>query len=315
MKRRFFWTLLTVLLLVGLLSTTVLAAETEDTLPLDDAADLCAVQDQGNSQALDSENTQLHKLAAPTDIAWHKYYPYGCTGTDDYFTYNGMMSWIVGDPDYNQLSRVTVYKDDEEQYCSEWTYNTEWADRYYTDWDLSLSEIAWRGDGNYRFTVQAVGDGVTTADSEIVSSDTWAFTMPESKIATPTNLTWDGTTAKWTEDDNAAGYVIEIFYSADDGAATSTKSLTSKDKYVQYYGESGDTNGTDDTAGWCMEEPGYYYFNVYSVSNDITKNWHSNAALSPAYELKAEEPEEGCLVTFTYEYPAGAEDKTCIFTA
>ena len=296
MKKRILWALLTILLLVGMLSTTAFAAETEEiTTP----EELCEVQEP-IQQTLESDNAQLHKLAAPTNVAWHKYYPYGCTGTDDYFTYNGMMSWIVGDPDYNQLSRVTVYKDDEEQYCTEWTYDTEWADRYYTDWDLSLSEIAWRGDGEYRFTVQAVGDGVTTADSDIVSSDTWTFTMPDTKIATPTNLTWDGTTAKWTEDDNAAGFVIEILYSADDGAATSTKSLTSTQKYVQYYGESGDTNGTDETAGWSIYEPGYYYFKVYSVSNDITKNWHSDAALSPAYAHNIEEPEEGSIDGLKY---------------
>ena len=107
--------------------------------------------------------------------------------------------------------------------------------------------------------------------------------MPSSKLAAPTNFVWNDTTVSWTEDVNAAGFDIDVYYSATDANATSTDNLERLGGLVWYYGESGDTNASTNFASRYMEEPGYYYVAVSSVSNDIAKNWHSDAALSSAY--------------------------------
>ena len=224
-----------------------------------------------------------HILAAPTDLEWNKFYPWGTTTA---FDYNGAISWVTGDPDYNQTFEITVYKDNERQYSTTWDYTAGSGHTHWTDWDFSLGEVWYRRDGTYHYTVQALGDGTTTLDSEVATSDTWTFAMPSTKLAAPTTLAWDGTTATWTEDANAAGFVIDVYYSADDAEATSTDSLTDKGGRVWYYSESGDTDATSDFAEQYMTAAGYYYFAVSSVSNDISKNWHSDTVLSPAYYVE-----------------------------
>ncbi len=231
--------------------------------------------DSGNSG-----ETELHKLEAPKNLQWHKFYPWGTTTS---FDYNGAISWEVADTGYDQSILTRVYKDGVEIEDQEWDFTANENHTHWTIWDYSLSWVKHYGSGEYYFTVQAIGDDTTTTSSDIVTSEKWTYTMPSSKLAAPTNFVWNDTTVSWTEDVNAAGFDIDVYYSATDANATSTDNLERLGGRVWYYGESGDTNASTDFASRYMTYSGYYYVAVSSVSNDIAKNWHSDAALSSAY--------------------------------
>ncbi|MBP3588487.1 MAG: S-layer homology domain-containing protein, partial [Clostridia bacterium] len=141
------------------------------------------------------------------------------------------------------------------------------------------------GSGTYQFTVQALGDGETTADSDVVTSEPWEFTAASTKLTTP-ETAWsseDSLTATWTSstEDLAGGYQIRMYYSPDNANATSTADLDVVSRFVYYTA----LDGEQTAFGYDPEdEAGYYYFQVRAISSDESQVRHSAwSGLSTAY--------------------------------
>lgn len=247
----------------------------------------------------------IHKLTAPTDLKWGVYYK-DDNGTP--VSYPGMIAWTVTDAAYEADYEVYVYKEGE----TEPVFSNCWIHRagksvYKNDHDFvsSLEPL----NGQYYFTIQALGDGETTENSDLVTSGVWSYTYPDVKIAPPTGLAWDGTTATWTPnpDENSGGFIVEYWFSADDSAATSVDGLSRKG-YIRYF-----TEGIEDGAFGMPEDlqerwgDGYYYFTISTQSANVENAWHSDrSALSPA--LTVGNPPVGYKMTAIYD------DDLCDFT-
>lgn len=248
--------------------------------------------------------TGQHKLAAPVNLNWHRFYDYN-SNDDSYVDFKGLISWQIADTEYDQTSRVVVYKDGEDVFQNSWTYRAARGEVYQSDWDFSLSDY---GSGTYQFTVQACGDGETTEDSVVATSDPWVFTAASTKLAAP-ETAWSSTeplTATWTSSTEAlaGGYQIEMYYSSDNANATSTADLDVVSRFVYYTA----LDGEQTTFGYDQEgKDGYYYFQVRAISSDESQARHSDwSGLSAAYAYgvgdsgDSGETETGCLLTFKY---------------
>ena len=227
-----------------------------------------------------SESGQ-HKLAAPTNLNWHRFYDYNAND-GSYVDFKGLISWQIADTAYDQEIRVVVYKDGEDVFQNGWIYRAARGEVYQNDWDFSLSDY---GSGTYQFTVQALGDGETTADSDVVTSETWEFTAASTKLATP-ETAWSSAeplTATWTSstEDLAGGYQIRMYYSPNNANATSTADLDVVSRFVYYTA----LDGNQTTFGYDQEgKDGYYYFQVRAISSDESQARHSAwSELSTAY--------------------------------
>lgn len=81
----------------------------------------------------------------------------------------------------------------------------------------------------------------------------WDYTTDQTKVATPTGLTWDGATAKWDAIEHADGYRID-FYEVDGNAFVTGNSVYGKTEYLS-------TSFDVDTA---------YYFTIYAMPHPTT---------------------------------------------
>ena len=232
-------------------------------------------------------DTELHQLSAPTDLKWGTYYYYEGSEVKS-AAYTGMASYTVTDSEYDQKIVMKIYEENGDADIEVWnTGETKfWAGgrTCRTNHDFSLS-YTFEKNATYYFTVQAIGDGTTTLDSEIVTSATWEYTKPTGNISAPAELVWeDDLVATWNNVEGAGGYTIQAYYSADDANATSVDGLTRKVAYVYYNTADGDQTSFD-VLGWLRTaDAGYYYFRMKTVSADITAANHSEwSDLSAAY--------------------------------
>jgi hypothetical protein len=71
-----------------------------------------------------------------------------------------------------------------------------------------LSDMRSNGAGSYTVTVSAIGDGTNWLSSaESPASDAEAIAA----LAVPSGLSWNGNSAEWTGDSNAASYTVELY--------------------------------------------------------------------------------------------------------
>lgn len=140
--------------------------------------------------------------------------------------------------------------------------------------------------GVYTFSVQAQGDGVTYANSEVAVSDVWSYIAPTEKLATPEKLYWkDSLTPCWSKIEGAGIYLIE--YSRQENGENDIglgftwveePEQDSTDSSMLYWKDDHFLLGVLDHYG-----SGNYYFRVRALSPDITAV--ANGDFSAASEI------------------------------
>ena len=123
-----------------------------------------------------------------------------------------------------------------------------------------------RESGAYTFTLQALGDGNQYEDSETVTSAAFEYVRPSAQLATPTNLRWDGSTARWDVVDNAVGYDVRWYYSA-----TANGDFEYVGSVTTYWNSP--SSNSEILSDWVLEDhgAGYYAFEVRAIAGDITQ--------------------------------------------
>lgn len=250
-----------------------------------------SVNSTGDAGSEGGEETTLHKLTAPTNLIWGTHYHTGEDGETQEIDIAGMMSWTVADTVYDHKYQLNVYHENDSQnpvFSNVWIYRAgSRAER--TDHDFSNqfpSEDL--PDGAYYFTLQALGDGESTSDSDVVTSGTWNYVNPNIRHEAPSYPEWNFPMVYWdnyefTYDDYTSGYSVEYWYSATDGEAASTENLKRLGGYIWFFGEGNyNTFHTIPQSAILKNGAGYYYFTVTSRSRDILTVSHSEKTLSEA---------------------------------
>ena len=230
----------------------------------------------------------LPRLKAPTEVEWGTYYYRVMDYENDTYTiksapYPGMISWVVADTEHDHTYKVTVYKKsavgagkDEVVWAPKWKYQAGNIPQY-CDHDFSLGMLQECGSGEYYFTVQALGDGKTVRDSEVVTSDTWEYIMPTTALSAPEIKGWNGAEIEisWREvnDEYVGGYLVDIYYAPDKD--TPQDEWVNADGFVAYSCDG--TMLSYALRHWTLEEcgTGYYYAQVKAVSANVGTVNHS----------------------------------------
>ena len=76
------------------------------------------------------------------------------------------------------------------------------------DLELKAKSFHWET-GNYNYSIYAVDEYGTQISGKITG--TYSYTCKQTPLATPTNLTWDHTTAKWDAVKDAEYYILYIY--------------------------------------------------------------------------------------------------------
>ena len=208
----------------------------------------------------------LPPLDAPTDLAWAGDYP-GDIRCKSGALFQDLLLWTlyqVGNP--TPLARR----------------ETAYSGRYDPD-SWRVCDLFWRGyrdypdreSGDYYFTVQAVGDEEQYKDSPVATSPIWHYVRPETELAVPTGLHWEGQTACWSDESNNAadlyGYEIQFRCVAPEtGAETGTKYTLTMDELS--------SDGLKHTLqDWVKDflGSGTCQFRLQALSRDITRFRHS----------------------------------------
>lgn len=255
---------------------------------------IVSVNSTGSSEGEGGEPSDLHKLTAPSDLDWGTYYYEGENGEMQDDQISGMISWTVTDTGYDQECLLKVYHEsdpEEPVFESGWYYRAGNAEKC-TDYAFSnrfpSEELP---DGNYYFTLQALGDGKTTSDSDVVTSGIWNYANPNVSYEAPSYPEWAFPRASWydweyTYDAYCNGYFVEYWYSATEEDATTTDGLIYLGGHVQYFnGGRKDTSHVIPKKYVDKKGGGYYYYSVQSLSKDILTVSHSEKALSEACYL------------------------------
>lgn len=230
------------------------------------------------------------QLATPSGLEWHRFYLHGGENEGQFLTHRGMMSWreVPGQPEHR--TEIAVYKvgESEPYYSSYW--NIRGVMEAFTDWDFYVGCIEELEAGDYYYTIQPQGDGVTCTDGELVTSPVWSYTPPAEQLPAPEGLTWNWPNAAWTpaaDDGRTCGYVVDFYYSPTSANASSVNEL----KYIYGFmwlfdeGEKGLEDAWETLYEKARQEEGYYYFRVRSFSGDAEQWKHSEFSdLSPAYQ-------------------------------
>ena len=210
-----------------------------------------------------------NKAPAPTNLAWN------VEQGDNYTRPNpGCMSFRgVEDTQYElKLYRKGEY-DDQQIFRTSLGCWTGWC-----NFDYFAGSPDNCVTGTYYFTAQAKGDGISTSDSDIVTSAEWTYTRPE-KVLSATNLGWDGLTLDFeAETDLIKKYEVDFYFNA-------TEDSPSQAYYV--YSENYSPNELPMTLPASVLDEhgdGWYYYKVLLHTTDITKAVTSNySVFSPAF--------------------------------
>lgn len=254
MKKRLLSSLLALCLMLALVPGTALAAG-----------------DSGGKTSGGSE-AALPKLPTPKNLRWNK---------------DGWIYWNIEDNSETKF-RFALYREGESEPVR--TSQGQPADGEFRT-SFSLSDFADNcevfGSGTYYFTVQSVGDGVHSADSEIAASPKFVYAVPSQKLEAPSSdsLVWKWPYATWTpltDSEKVLMYNVEVYYSKTEGG---------KPVRAMGFGNPSNLSGShriDSIASDYGE--GYYYFRVHTESKDIgtisTSDW---SEFSPAYHYTGED--------------------------
>ena len=135
-------------------------------------------------------------------------------------------------------------------------------------------------DGNYYFTVKALGDGERYLDSDIAASPVWEYKKPANKIDTPKILGWNGTKACFeppAERENIASYSVNFYFA---------ETITETPRIFLGF-DVNDPNGTErelDELFMADMGEGYFYYTVQANSKNVALVSNSDLSeMSGAY--------------------------------
>ena len=262
MSKRLFALTLCLIMVLGMLPVAAFAAESSEA-PLYMATENGAVY-AGTINTAESEietAATKTKLGKPTGLKWNKCVLWNPDGQSLGTKYGSVVFTLVkpfsGDP---QTYRIILYRNGKQVLETYWGTNTS---NKYLEVDLS-AEYNFTS-GTYYFTVQAIAqDTENYSNSAVAKSATWTYTKPSSKMAKPTGLKWDWPLSTWNADPSKR-YMVEWLYSASEDGEPHW-----------FHRQWGCMNGTNQPPEFVKLDPGYYYFRVRTLSDDITKKTHSN---------------------------------------
>ncbi len=226
----------------------------------------------------------LARLPAPKNLQWDKHAVESEDGAITRFDRKGAFIWSPGDTGLYLIYQFRLYKDDTLYWQTYFSHDPEKPIPQYMGFDLGTA-LALES-GTYYFTLQAQSDSIEYYDSKIVTSGTWTYTKPTSRVARPTVLSWDGPVAKWEPARTSySSHQIEVFWT---------------------YEGAEDTNQLFIDWGYDMTEyeiPAYmmsvfgtfdeaidFTFRVRTLSDDITRKDHSAwSKMSPVFHYTGEE--------------------------
>jgi len=174
---------------------------------------------------------------------------------------------------------VTLYKEngDNDAYInSGYAYG---YDGYYSD--PFIAGVPDLETGDYYFTVYCAGSS-GHEDSEIATSEILHYTRPTAKLATPTDLGWNGTVISYTIPGGTTflgGYDLEWLY-----AETADEEPRNYGGAYNMLPEEGNFDLQYHCSSFSIDrEPGYYYYKLRLLSSDATRTCHSEeSVMSPA---------------------------------
>ncbi len=207
---------------------------------------------------------ELPKLGTATELIWGRScYKNTVDGPTIWQESPGCASWKPAELDLSKY-KVTTYNEQNDIISTFWV--TRGTDEFECDY-VSNAVFHWVDDlpsGKYYFTVQALGDGETYADGDIVRSDFYDYIRPEQSCAAIDDVHWDGTTVYWTDVKGTEGfdyYKYELY-------REDTMTETPKNRIAYGLGLI-DDHAKDYSSK--MTIPGYYYFRVCVHTNDMTQ--------------------------------------------
>lgn len=276
MKRKLLFTLLLALLA---LSTTALAAQHTDAQGAVWETD--GIEDYAPEAAALAEESGLIPLGDPSNLRWDT-------------EVHGQIRWET-EGAFQKICKIAFYEvNDPEQliWQTDMHYFANFTGPFVQDFfNHDVTSSSFLGEelpsGDYYFTIQNIGDGITYGDSAVVSSlDTpdgagvyhYADPGADSTLKTPEAGHWDWPAAVW-DDRQEADPQIEA-YSIDYGYS---ETKAAQDQDIRLIGGSAPVcSGIEDE--WLQERligehgAGWYYFRVRALSADI-EQWR-NSALS-----------------------------------
>ena len=228
----------------------------------------------------------LQRLAAPTDLTWHKSVEWGANDTRTLVDLMGAVAFKPAEPNQGDYE-VTYWMEQNGEYVRigsgivGYSLDYEQMPEWLAD-DFLVRNGA--ESGNYKFSVKAITWGEEGyADSEEVFSDVFTYVKPTAKLKTPTvkgivendrggfDATWGNTSAN----DNI---MIQWYW-----VPNANTEITEENCAWTNWGRFGSSVSADE---YFLQEysNGYYAFKVRVLSDDITKTCPSDwSALSEVY--------------------------------
>lgn len=215
----------------------------------------------------------------PTDLQWGV----GYDGDGTLITQPGLFSFH-GAEGVRYEYEVCLLMDDGSLDAAGYGGSTKPKNGYVT-----VDDLPWLHEGletgNYVFTARALGDGVTSGDSETAVSGVWNYVKPDAALViTDPVLNLEDLTLTWTlEGDESLVDYYEITYyrvldTGEDDLLTSKKEQSGQAPYEFPVDR--------------LEEAGLYCFTVRAVSRDMTVICSSEEVRSPNAEFDGELPLE-----------------------
>lgn len=177
---------------------------------------------------------------------------------------------------------LKVYRMDEYGFEEQVGSNEGWLGKGWFHWDMFIGEESRCKTGRYYYTIQLLGDGETTSEGPVVTSEIWNYTRPD-KVLTATNLAWDTDNMQLDFDLDtayAAGLWVEYYFNGTEDNAEEADYLDSYTYEIDALPISIPQNL------FSRQGEGWYYYKVYGTPADMTEAVSVWSALSPAYHYE-----------------------------
>lgn len=229
---------------------------------------------------------EKERLGTPANLTWNKY-------TDNHTELKqryGSVAWKAAEP-FSPAEPVTfeikVYKDGKLWDTLRNGFNPDYLSGYLSV-DLYVNKNF--ETGTYSFTVQAIDDTGTYASSKVAKSGTWEYKKPSKELECPYNLRWDENDtingfpkAKWNSDYSHDNYEVIMYYGIEEAG-----------ERWQFHRQTNITTTQNTPPQFILDDglygPGYYFFKVRAISNDITKVCNSHWEIYEPYHWRMEAP-------------------------